>query len=295
MRKIYILVVTLFMLTACDKKEVTPLDFDVTVDRTTVNKGDTVTFSVRGNPDQLTFYSDEQGFQYDNKDRTRLNGVPGLRFTSYRQYGYQTNSLSIFISKDFSGDYTKGGIEAATWEDITSRATLSEGLDNTPSGLIDLSDFSSKGSPVIYLAFRYTGTGGTTQRAWTIKNLVITNKLEDGSEYPVTTISDAGWAWIRLNPSTSQQRWQITETQLQFVGGNETYGSNLGWVITKALDLTKVLPDKGIALKNMTTRVDTYQYVYKQEGDYNPVFVASNENIYGVSSGFKRIHIRVEP
>lgn len=294
MKKIVIFASVVFLLAACNKKEVVKLDFNVTADRTTVNVGDTVTFSISGNPDQLIFYSDEKGSQYQHRERTRLDGgTPGLQFTSYRQYGLQSNTLSVLVSTDFSGHYTEEGINKASWTEITSRATLSTGVDNTPSGLIDLSDFISKGP--IYLAFRYTGTGGTTQRAWTIKNLVITNKLEDGSEYPITIIKDAGWAWVRLNPSTSQQRWQITETQLQFTGGNETYGSNLGWVITKPLDLTKVLPDKGIVLKNISTRKDTYQYVYTKESGYNPIFVASNENIYGVSSSVKQLNIQVKP
>lgn len=162
----------------------------------------------------------------------------GLEFTTYRQYGKQSNTLSILISTDFSGDYTAEGIRKATWKDITSKATLSEGADNTPSGLIDISDFAVKGP--VYLAFRYTGEGGTTQRAWTIKDLIIKNKLKGGAEYPVATLRDAGWVSVMLNPSASRQKWRVTDAQLQFVGGNETYGSNLGWVISKPLDLNKV-------------------------------------------------------
>lgn len=174
----------------------------------------------------------------EEPDTTKKIEKTKLEFTSYRQYGNQSNSLSIWVSTDFSGNYTEEGINNATWTEITSRAVLSTGLDNTPSGPINLSDLASRGP--IYLAFRYMGVGGTTQRAWTIKNLVIKNQLDDDTEYPIATIGDAGWTWVRLNPSSSQQRWQITDTQLQFVGGNETYGSNLGWVITKALDLKKL-------------------------------------------------------
>lgn len=176
----------------------------------------------------------------EEPDTTKKVEKTKLEFTSYRQYGYQSNTLSIWVSTDFSGDYTEEGINKATWVEITPRATLSTGADNIPSGPIDLSDFASQGP--IYLAFRYTGVGGTTQRAWTIKNIVIKNKLDDGTEFPIATISDAGWGWVRLNPSSSQQRWVITETQLQFVGGNETYGSNLGWVISKPIDLKKLPP-----------------------------------------------------
>lgn len=283
----------IFLLMSCNKKEVVKLNFDVIPGRTTVYEGDTVTFSIYGNPDQVTFYSGENGFQYEHRERNQIEGVPSLQFTSYRQYGNQSNTLSVLISTDFSGNYTGEGIAAATWEDITSRATLSEGSDNTPSGLIDLSEFADKGP--VYLAFRYTGVGGTTQRAWTIKNLFVKNKVEDGSEYPIATIANAGWVWVRLNPSNSEQRWQITETQLQFTGGPDTYGSNLGWVITKPLYLSKITPDTGVSLKNMSTRMDTYSYVFDKEGDYRATFVASNTNIYGFSSDMKHIDIKVIP
>lgn len=172
------------------------------------------------------------------KERVKKQGRPTLEFTSYRQYGKQPNTLSVLISTDFSGDYTKEGIDKATWIDITSKIILSEGVDNTPSGPVNLSSFASKGP--VYLAFRYTGEGGTTQRGWTIKDLVIKNKLKGVPEYPISTIGDAGWTWVKLNPSDSPQRWIVTNTELKFTGGNETYGSNLGWVISKPIDLNDI-------------------------------------------------------
>ncbi|TZF82592.1 DUF5017 domain-containing protein [Pedobacter sp. BS3] len=291
MKKIFILPALLLVLAACNKKEVASLHFDVSADKTAIKAGDTVTFKISGNPDFLTFYSGEPGHQYEYKDRTNADGTPQLQFTSYRQYGTQNNTLNILVSTDFNNTYTADGIAAAHWTDITSRATLSTGTDNTPSGVIDLSDFKS--DKPMYLAFKFNGSTASTQRTWTIKNLVINNVLSNGSQIAVTTIADAGWVPINLN--NSPRSWTYNATQIQFQGGAAGIGDNLGWIITKPVFLTKVSPDRGVALKNVSTRMEEYQYVYTTAGSYTPVFVASNTNIYGSETTSKQLSITVAP
>lgn len=293
MKKLIIFSVVTILLIACDKKEVVKLDFNVEANNTTINVGDTVTFAISGNPDQLTFYSGETGSQFENRERTNADGTPILEFTSFRQYGVQVNTLFLLASTDFTGDYSEAGINNATWTDITDQAIFSTNADNTPSGEIDLSAFKS--DKPIYLAFKFVGVGGTTQRTWTIKNLAIKNELDNGLQIPVATIADAGWSILNFNNSTSTRQWTANATQLQFQGGAATIGDNLGWIITKPIFLTKVSPDKGTALKNMSTRMDTFQYVFNNEGEFIVTFVAANENVYGSSADVKEIKIKVNP
>ncbi|MDR6785617.1 DUF5017 domain-containing protein [Pedobacter africanus] len=290
MKHIYrILPALLIVLAACNKKEVAELDFNVSVDKTTYKAGDTVKFQISGNPELLTFYSGEKGLQYENRERTAADGTPELNFTSFMQFGTQTNTLKLLVSSDFSGTYTAAAIAAATWTDITSKAVLSTGTDNTPSGVIDLSAYKS--DKPIFLAFSFTGSTASTQRTWTIKNFAISNVLPDKSRVTVTGIADAGWVSVNLN--NSPRAWAITSAQLQFQGGAAGIGNNSGYVITKPLFLSKVAPDRGVALKNMSTRITTYQYIYKEKGDFKPTFVASNTNVYESKTTVKQLDITV--
>ncbi len=291
MKKILLLPVLVIVLAACNKKEAASLNFNVSADKSEIKAGDTVSFTIAGNPEQLTFYSGEKSHNYEYRDRITADGTPQLSFTSYRQYGTQENTLSLLASSDFSGVYTAAAVNAATWTDITSRAIFSTGTDNTASGIIDLSDLKS--DKPVFLAFRFTGSTVSTQRTWTIKNLVLNNLLPDGNLVAVTSIADAGWVSVNMN--NSPRSWAFTTSQLQFQGGAAAIGDNLGWAITKALYFTKVTPDRGVALKNMSTRMDSYQYVYSSEGTFTATFAASNANRYGSNSDVKQLTISVQP
>ena len=152
-----------------------------------------------------------------------------------QQYGTQVNTLQVLASNDFKQVYTAAGVAQGTWTDITSRATLSTGTDNTPSGIINLSDFLAQKKP-IYLAFKYTGTTGSTQKTWTISNLKFNLKLADNSLLPITDIASGGWAQVNvLNPAAL---WTISATQLRIAGGAATAADNEDWVISKPVSYT---------------------------------------------------------
>lgn len=262
------------MLTACEK-ELKPhsLSFDVTTAGNTYQAGDTVNFSFSGNPDMITFYSGEPGTNYDFKERTSADGVPKMQFTSYAQWGTQTETLALLVSTDLNGTYTEAGISNATWTDITSRATLSTGADGTPSGIIDLSEFNSA-DKAIYFAFKFVGAAGSTQRTWTIKNFGMSLTQPDGSVSTIADISSAGWKAVNLkNPARA---WAISATQLQMAGGSSTDEDNEDWLITSPLMLNKVNPDRGIAIKDISEAKNNYAYIYKKPGTYKAVFAAFN-------------------
>ena len=59
------------MLASCEKElEPKPISFDVTTAGKTYHAGDTVFFTLSGNPDIITFYSGQPGTDYAFKDRT---------------------------------------------------------------------------------------------------------------------------------------------------------------------------------------------------------------------------------
>ena len=281
----------LIVFSSCNKElTIEPLSFDVTTASATYRVGDTVNFKFAGNADFIGFYSGEEGHNYEFKDRTTIDGIPQLEFTSYAQYGVQTNSLQLMISNNFSGTYNAAQVTAATWTDITSRATLSTGANNVPSGIIDLSDFLAQKKP-IYVGFRYTGQTGSTQKTWTINNLVLNLLKSNNAVLPVTNLASAGWAQVDiLNPAA---KWSYNATQLRIAGGGATADDNEDWVISKLLYLNNVSPDVAVAIKNITQKVDSYDYVFTEPGTYKVVFLAANATADKQASTTKEVTLTI--
>lgn len=267
-------ITTLAAFASCSKDlSIDPLSFDVTTPSTTYKVGDSVQFNFTGNPDFISFYSGEEGNNYEFRDRTTVDGVPQLDFTSYAQFGTQLNTLQLKVSNDFSGVYDVASVNSATWTDITDRATLSTGANNTPSGIISLSDFLAQKKP-IYFAFKYLGATGSTQKTWTINNLKLELKKTDNKVLPITDLASAGWKQVSiLNPAAV---WTFNATQVRIAGGNATAADNEDWVITKLLYLNNVSPDVAIPIKNVTQIVNSYVHVFTTPGTYKVVFLAAN-------------------
>lgn len=279
-------------LAACNKDlTIDPVDFSVTTDKAVYNVGDTVHFSFAGNPDIISLYTGEEGNNYEFRTRTTINGKPQLEFNSYAQYGMQVNTLQLLVSTNFSGTYSPTDVNAATWTDLTTRATLSTGANNTPSGIVDLSDILAQKKPV-YLAFKYVGATGGTQKTWTITSLVLNLLKADNSVVPVTDIAGGGWSQVDIkNPAA---KWSISATQLRIAGGNATADDNEDWVITKLLYLNSVSPDVAVPVKNITQKVESFDYVFKKPGTYKVVFLAANATGDKQESTTKEIDLTIQ-
>ena len=294
MRNLYILAAAtvLFVLASCNKTlKVDPVSLEVTTASTTYNAGDTVNFMFKGQPDMITFYSGEPGHNYENRDRTVAKGAPQVQFTSYAQYGTQQNTLLLLVSKDFDGNYDSSDIYKATWTDITDKATLSTGSPDEPSGIIDLSAYTADNKP-IYFAFKYTGETGSTQKTWTIKDFQINLLLDDGSLSSVADMVSAGWTAVNIK--NDQKVWSISSSQLKIAGGNGAADTNEDWLITSALNTNKVLPDVGVAIKDITIALPDYAYVYANPGSFKPVFVAVNATADGEKTLVKTVALTIK-
>ena len=271
--------------------------------------GDTTNFAFTGNPDIITFYSGEPGKNYEYRSRVKAAGIPQLKFSSLRAGGSQAGSLSLLVSSDFKGvvlrtaagvqlrdtSATNANIASAAWSDITSRALLSTGAAAAvASGTIDLSDFSKDGKPV-YIAFKYSALAGSIQNKWTITALSLNNVLTDGSTYtnaslngPTKAISNfgnstygPGWA-VSYDPSKNLNNigWVYTDGTSLVITGAATAAAATApaeaWAIMGPIDLSRATPDAGLAIKNISATLSSYQYKYTAAGSYNSVFVASN-------------------
>lgn len=278
---------------SCNKQDISSPDFDVTINKTTYAIGEPVTFSFTGDADIISFYSGIAGSDYKNRDRFRVDGKPQIQFTSYYQASTQTGTLLLLVSKDFNGTYDAENVQKATWTDLTSRATLSTGSDNTPSGVIDLSDIQTPDVPV-YIAFKYISSKASAQPTWTVKNIFIDNKLEDGSLVSIANTANLTWGAVSvLNPG---KIWTYSTTQIQFIGSASGTDDNEDWLITKPLQLDRVQRSFGINVKGKpTTKQTSYTFAgYAAAGTYTITFEAINANKWDKKITVKEFTITVQ-
>lgn len=291
--------VAALLLPACKKQTIQSPDFDVMVDKTTYAVGEPITYKFSGTADVVTFYSGvvaPVNAEYKNKDRITVTGKPQLQFSSYRSgTSKQENTLKVLVSKDFVNSFNVDDIQKATWNDITSRATLSTGTDNTPSGVIDLSDQLSPNTPV-YLAFKYTAQKdvAAAQPSWVIKNLAINNIGADGTDIPIAT--QANTAWGTFSVLNSANNWTANTTSLTFIGGAINADDNEDWVISKPIQLDQAPRAFGTSIKiSATTKLTNYTFPgYATPGTYTVTFEAINANKWDTKKTVKEFTITVK-
>jgi len=294
---IYIGLLALASLTGCKKLEVNEPKFDVSTTKTTYKVGEAINFAFTGNPDLITVYRGIAGENYDFRTRIEANGIPQLNFTTLIQNTGETNTLRLMASTDFTGKYDAAGIAAATWTDITSRAILSTGTDNTASGTIDLSDLKVAGKP-LYLAYKYLGYAHATlkQPSWFIRTFNVNNVLPEGRTSVVAAIAQIGWVGVDIkNPSVI---WAVPTTGQATINGTGTDAINVDnedWLISRPLNLASASADIGTALKTATTVLTNYAYTYTAAGTYTITFIATNASKDESKQVVKQIKLTIEP
>jgi hypothetical protein len=295
MQKIFIIAISILFAAACTKKEVAEPGFSVSTNKENYTIADTVFFSFSGTPWSVTFFSGEPYHKYENRERVTVpDGKPVFQFSSTVTTGTQINTLSLLVSSDFNGSYDSTSIYQATWTDITDRAKLATSSASVLSGPIDLTQFINDDHPV-YIAFKYTGYANSAQRNWTLKSLALDNVLPDNTSYNLLDISESTAAFKSVLMKNTAVKWTVSTSQLNFKGGTTiTSPEAEGWVISKPLNLRKVLPDYGVALKNMTTVMDSYYYIYTNPGNYTATFVVANTSRYDSKAAVHEVPVVIQ-
>lgn len=275
----------------CDKYQLDDPEFEVSVEKQTYKVGETVKFNFVGKPDNITFFSGEIGKTYEFRDRTSLSGKAELQFTSFRQNN-KPNTLKFLYSTDFVGVVDSVNINKATWVDITSRVTLSSGLDNTPSGLVDVTDLQALNKPV-YFAFRFTDVTSTTAQAtWTLRDFVVRNTVNNRA-FEILNLADAGWG--RFSMINKTNIWTVSATGLRFTGGAANTPNNDAWVIARPANLSFVTKDVGEGIKDVNLKLTSYNHIYNTPGTYKVTFLAQNANIEGSKMITKELTLTITP
>lgn len=298
-----ILAVTIIMLmTACTKRlDVQTPSLTVSLDAahlvadTFVYKlGDTTKFMFSGNAANIAFYPGDTGHAYDNRNRNLALGTITLSFTSKAEFGTQTNTLQLLATNKLNGLDSASVVNAA-WTDITGKAALAGSATEVNSGTINLNDLVSNENDSLFIAFKYSGVTGTTQRTWTITNFLVSNVLPDLS-YTLSSLSMDISYWTRYgnvwNPANA--RWTPTTTQLRVIGGGGASPSNTSWIVSKPLYVGRVAPDVSIALKSINNPDLTgYNYKYTAAGTYKATFVTFNNTAEKQETVVQQFYIKV--
>lgn len=316
--KIYITVLVFLFALSCNKKDVTNLtNFDVSVVKNSYKVGDTIRFNLSGNPDYIYYYAGDSANVYENRNRTSLTGKVTMSFTSRLTQGStdptkQQNTLQILISNNFVTPVANYIIDSAAvanagsnaWVNITNRFNLPTVPSNASinSGVADITDFAkaSEGKPV-YIAFKYADFSDPVllQRFWYITNITVDNTVADGTKNNILFLINRSPnpLFSIVNIKNNDVRWGIGSSVAQTsIQGSTTanVADNEDWLISRALNLSQVLPDKAIPIKTMSDNpVTEVSKVYTKPGVYKVVFVANNQNVYGQAQSIKELSITV--
>lgn len=293
-----------FFAVACSKKlEISTPDFNVSLDPArlvadtfTYRKGDSIRFKFSGSAGNVAFYSGEPGKRYDGRIAAYKLGKITLGFSSKSEYGTQTNTLQVLATNKLAG-LDSAAVAAATWTNINSRGTLATSATVVPFGTADLTDLLTNENDSLFIAFRYTGVTGSTQRTWTITDLTVNNVLPEKSVLLSSLSTDVAY-WTRYgsvwNPANG--RWTPSATDLKITGGGSSAASNTSWIITKPLYAGRVPGDVSTGVKSINEPdKETYVYVYPSPGVYKATFVVFNHTLDEEKSIIRELIIKVTP
>ncbi len=311
-------------LSACSDS-VEPVDFSVSVPAgQTVAAGEPVRFAFAGNPDYITFFSGESGCDYAASDRYRAD-IDALELSCDMRQQYNDREyldrqlIYAYVSTDFNGDYTPEGLSAATWMPMTGVGanSLPVPVPSTASavstsGSVDLGHYAGTDTP-FYIAFLYNAPGRAVippsngsgryvvRPRIDITNLKITKTLSDGT----TAVLDNASTQFGMRPvydsSYNQTNYRVTDDGMLFQPVAAVPDALTGrepdervWMVSALIDPCKVEPDRGVAIKSVAARLDTYEYVYTVPGTYTATFVATNANLWDSKRCVKQLTINVK-
>ena len=282
------LLVTVFINYSCKKETPGYVDegasFDAVLPVATVDSGDSVLFDLSGNPDVISFYSGEQGHNYDFRDRTQLSGGRlNVKF-QLRVQNVLPDSIDVMLSNDFTGIYDSANVANAHWKNMNSffvfpdsNAALSTFYPSGPydSVFADITDSIIPATPC-YFAFRYKNLDPSSI-IWSVGKLGMYNIFTSGEANATVIdsnqITSGSFAGVALGDSV--MRWSTSSTYLKMFNSSFAPLDGEQWYISRPLNPSAVTPDVPVAIKNITQNpLTSYRYAYSKPGTYKAVFVA---------------------
>lgn len=311
------------VLCACGDS-VEPADFTVDAPAgLNVAAGETVRFVFGGNPDYITFFSGESGNDYAASNRYEAD-IAGLELScgmrqQYNDAEYLYRQLVyVYVSADFSGDYSADGLNSATWIPLTGMGANSlpapVAVSASPvscSGSIDLAMYAGCDKP-FYIAFLYNAPGRadipaangggryTARPRVDVTDLRLTKRLADGSveildnaatQFGMRAVYERSYKESNFRVTDDGMLFQPVQAIIDPLTGHEP--DERVWMVSARIDPRKVSPDRGLAIKSVEGRLNFYEHVYKEPGDYTATFVATNANLWDSKRSVKQLSVTV--
>lgn len=317
MKKILIILSATLLLAACAGDDYKLKDPTLEVSAPSVVKvGQTVEFTLSGEQDVLSFWSGEAGndLTYRNTDRIGA-GDTWMSFsctTSSGTQGYPNPSVvPISWSTDFSGEYTKEAMDAATWHDITSAFAWPDNVGVTaPAGELALNDILPADGTPVFFRFYYRvaafdasagGGNGNGRTQWQITALHIFCDTPAG-QFVAYDMYDQLWQFIMGDgsetiPTANLPSLPTTSERILFRSQYKpTVDINVWAVsgpITRPGDLN-LGRDKGVGIKTLADpQMRKYYYTYNTPGTYRVAFVGVNAGVEGRKEIVREVEINV--
>ncbi|NGM62149.1 DUF5017 domain-containing protein [Sphingobacterium sp. SGG-5] len=306
----FYLLTFLIVLYSCERREVLPVDFGVTVENDTYEVGDTVRFHLTGVADYINFYSGERDNDYAYAYTNRINKVAdiSLSFTSEYYNGSQTSDLlRLYYSKDFSDTYSVEGIDEANWVDITDRCVFPEGISNgnNPLGFAEtkanILDLFEEDDVQLHFAISYHARGPHTtygQRTNARVSNFNINYTNDEGEHTLIDHMGADWSFVRYsNYDGSTNQFLIEPSRFSFAIAASPPVDRIAYAITKGISVDRQVnegPDRPVLVKSyLDEQLSDFSYVFKEPGTYEVVFVVSNVYSATISENIYKINVKI--
>ncbi len=264
-----------FALSSCTD-EAPQATMSVSLATPTVKAGEPAGFIIDSDADNIVFYSDEPGHEYNLRDRRFADNDLMVEFVSYtdQSTGIHPN-FQLLVSSDFSGIYEPDAVAAATWTDVTDLFTLPEKTgQNTPSGTANLKEYAGDDNEsLIYFAFRYYDLDGVAvKNRWVVRSMSISKVSPEGAATSLADIKTAGWQNVIMSGTA---KWTLPGSQLLAAGNTSTNNKDM-WAVSVGFNIHTSEPSTGIVLKNIATQLNRYTYTYDKPGSYEAVFAGSS-------------------
>lgn len=278
---------------SCMEDEAPGVGLNVALDKQVYQVGEPVTFKLNGNPDNIVFYSGEIGHNYVYKERYRADGDLLVNFYSWVRYGDIYHNLKFLVSSDFNGIYDKENVGNATWIDLSDKFRFSVGGDQTPSGEVNLKEYVGAAEDAkLFVAFRYEDEAKAQQNNWIIRSIALDCVSAEGVRSNLATMPTMGWKVVDFE--NTAVTWNTSSTSQIQINGGTNQPKNVDWIISQAFDVRKTTPDTGVALKNISTTMDEYKYVYTKPGIYEVVFETTSDWYNGNDHALTKLTVEVQ-
>ncbi|MFD1628489.1 DUF5017 domain-containing protein [Pseudopedobacter beijingensis] len=309
-----LLVLIVFTCFSCQKLEkITMPDFEVELSKQNYHVGDTVLFNFKGDADVISVYTGEVGHNYDSINGRMMSSKFNVIFESHALDGTQRDQIYIYLLKEFNGDYSMAGVDAARpsmieLNDRLRTATPDDNRQWISSGYGDITEYLDMSEPsTIYFAVRHLvrnqnvyGTGNLNR----VRNFKLFAINELDKEETVFSQAVDNWTlFSSANKMPGRASLDATNppqmTLRNSTGASYVTETTEDWVISNPIQITPVVdagPDRAIGVKSMANAMPkTYTKIYNKAGDYKVVFKAINQSAAGRKEVLREVNIHVAP